>query len=247
MQLTGRLGRLGIAALAGATLAGGWLVATPSVHAQGPATVPVARFYGTARDAAGQPPVGYTVAATIGGNSCGSSQTITGGVSTTSVDNTGNYVFDVQAVPGCTTPGATVVFTAGALRAKETGTIPDLPGTAVHLNLTFQSPATPTAAPPPPPSATPRPATPAPPPPSTATAAPRPPVTPVVQAPKGPVRVQGPAGGGVAQAPRLPNTGTGGLLDQSSSSPAGWALVLVVVAAIGVSASGIFAYKRSGR
>jgi len=245
MQLTGKLGRLGIAALVGSTLAGGWLVATPSVHAQGPATVPVARFYGTARDPAGQPPVGLTIGATIGGNQCGSSQTITGGVSTTSVDNTGNYVFDVQAVPGCTTPGATVVFTAGNLRAKETGTIPDIPGTAVHLNLTLQAPATPTAAPPPPPTAT-RAPTQAPPPPATATAAPpRPSVTPVVQAPKGPVRAQGPAG--VAQAPRLPSTGTGGLLDQSSSSPAGWALVLVVVAAIGVSASGIFAYKRSGR
>jgi hypothetical protein len=48
-------------------------------------------------------------------------------------------------------------------------------------------------------------------------------------------------------APRLPNTGTGGLLDQqsSSSSLTGWALALVVLAGLGVSASGLVAYRRS--
>jgi hypothetical protein len=47
-------------------------------------------------------------------------------------------------------------------------------------------------------------------------------------------------------APRLPSTGTGGLLDQqSSSSLTGWALALLVLAGLGVSASGLVAYRRS--
>jgi hypothetical protein len=38
------------------------------------------------------------------------------------------------------------------------------------------------------------------------------------------------------------------MLDQqSSTSLTGWALALVVLAGLGVSASGLFAYRRSGR
>jgi hypothetical protein len=86
------------------------------------------------------------------------------------------------------------------------------------------------------------------------------PARPVVQqAPKGPVTAQAPkaaaapayvapaaAPAPAATAPRLPSTGTGGLLDQStSSSLSGWALALIVLAGLGVSASGLVAYRRS--
>jgi hypothetical protein len=90
------------------------------------------------------------------------------------------------------------------------------------------------------------------------------PARPVVQqAPKGPVTAQAPkaaaapaapvaqapavsAAAPAASAPRLPSTGTGGLLDQSTStSLSGWALALIVLAGLGVSASGLVAYRRS--
>ncbi len=48
-----------------------------------------------------------------------------------------------------------------------------------------------------------------------------------------------------AAAPRLPSTGTGGLLDQqSSNSLTGWALGIIVAAALGISAVGIWSYRR---
>jgi len=256
MHLRGKLGRLGIAALALATVAGGLVFASSPANAQAPSSVPAARFYGNARCPQGTCPSNLTITANVGSTVCTGTQSIPQSQTNSGIDNGGNYVIDIQAVPGCTAPGGTVTFTAGGYRARETGTIPDLPGTAVHLNLTFQLPATPTPAATA--VATPRPATatpapPPPPPPSTATP-PRPVSTPTVQrpvtqqAPKGPVAAQAPktAPAAPATAPRLPSTGTGGLLDQQSgNSLTGWALMLVVVAALGVSASGIFAYRRS--
>jgi hypothetical protein len=65
-----------------------------------------------------------------------------------------------------------------------------------------------------------------------------------------PARVAVGAGGAQAAAPattpRLPSTGTGGLLDQQSNSAlSSWAVLLIVLAALGISATGMFAYKRS--
>jgi len=238
--------------------------ASSPANAQAPSSVPAARFYGNARCPQGACPSNLTITAFVGSTTCTGTQSIPQSQTNSGIDNGGNYVIDIQAVPGCTTPGGTVSFTAGTYRARETGTVPDIPGTAVHLNLTFQLPATPTAAATP--VATPRPSTPAPSTPTAATppaATPRPATaTPSVtrpvtqQAPKGPVVAQAPKaaaaptgqGGGAAPAtaPRLPSTGTGGLLDQqSSSSLTGWALAAIVLAALGVSATGIFAYRRS--
>jgi hypothetical protein len=274
MQLKGKFGRLAIAALALASVAGGLVFVAPPASAQAPVSVPVARFYGRVRDANGGPVVNWTITASVGAQVCSGTQANVGGSGTS---NDGTVFIDIQAIPGCTTPGSTVVFTAslgasGTVRARQTGTIPDLPGTAVHLDLDFPAPATPTpAAPPPPPPAPPttvRPSTStvvAPPPTTVRPATATPVRTPVVQrsvqqAPKGPVSAQGPkvgaggaagaggaGGAGGATAPRLPNTGTGGLLDQQSSSNslAGWALALIVLAALGVSASGLMAYRRS--
>lgn len=282
MALRGKLGRLGAAALAVAGLAAGSVFAVAPAQAQAPSSVPSARFYGHATFPNGALPAGSTISATVGGVACSVSVTATGGNSVGQLDNLGNYALDIQAVPGCTTPGATVAFTAGGLRAQQTGTLPQIPGTAVHLDLTFAG-ATPTATPPPPPTVapTPRVTTTPPPPPPTATrpiatppvaTPPRPtgtPVRPVVQqapgkavaqAPKGPVVAQAPskaaaptyqapavsAAAPAAVAPRLPSTGTGGLLDQqASNSLTGWALALIVLAALGVSASGLVAYRRS--
>src|SRR5207248_4035914 len=128
-------------------------------------------------------PSNLTITAFVGSTTCTGTQSIPQSQTNSGIDNGGNYVIDIQAVPGCTTPGSTVSFTAGPYRARETGTVPDIPGTAVHLNLTFQLPATPTPAATA--VATPRPATatpaaPPPPPPSTATP-PRPVSTPTVQ------------------------------------------------------------------
>jgi hypothetical protein len=289
MQIQGKMARLGAAAVALAGIAGGTLLAGPAAMAQAPQSVPVARFYGRVTDPQGQPAAGLSISASVGNTICNASNPVSGGVNVVSTDNNGGYTADIQAAPGCTTPGSTVVFqysygAAGTYRAKETGTIPDIPGTAVHLDLHLQAPATPTpAAPPPPPPPTVRPSTPTqapPPPPTTPRPATPPPATPrpstpvvqrVQQAPKGPVSAQGPKaatgpksaqgpsvgygqGGGYAApsyqapatSPRLPNTGTGGLLDQqSSTSLTGWALAAIVLAALGVSATGLFAYRRS--
>jgi hypothetical protein len=258
MHVKGILGRLGLTALALATVAGGLVFAGSTAQAQSPSSVPAARFYGTARCPQGACPSNLTITAFVGSTTCTGTQSIPQSQTNSGIDNGGNYVIDIQSVPGCTTPGGTVTFTAGSYRARETGTVPDIPGTAVHLNLTFQLPATPTAAPTQPPATPTRAPTTAPPPPTpppaTATRPPAPSPTvqrPVTQqAPKGPVAAQAPKSAPVAAAPatapRLPNTGTGGLLDQqSSNSLTGWALALIVLAALGVSASGIFAYRRS--
>jgi hypothetical protein len=272
------LGRLGVAAVAVATIAAGSAFAFAPVHAQSPSGVPTARFYGHATFPSGGNPPGSTVTASVGGAVCSVTNTnYLSGVTQGAVDNGGNYEIDIEAVAGCTTPGATVTFAANGIKAQQVGTLPDLAGTAVHLDLTFGAAATPTAtaAPPPPPpppsaaptatvAATPRPSTAPPPPPATAAPSPKPP-TPVVvqrpvvqQAPKGPISAQGPARGPAAYqapvyqapaagvSPRLPNTGTGGLLDQQSNdSLAVWALAAIVLAGLAVSASGLFAYRRS--
>jgi len=273
MQLARKIVRLGVAAVALAGIAGGTVLAGPAALAQSPQSVPVARFYGRVTWPTGQPPSGASITATVGQTACNQSNPVGNSTNIISTDNNGGYTADIQAAPGCTTPGSPVIFTysagaAGTLRAQETGTVPDLPGTAIHLDLHFALPAAATATappPPPPPTVAPRTPTPAPPPPTqaarTPTAAPATPVrTPVVQrvqqAPKGPVSAQGPksAGGSYGQggyqapatSPRLPNTGTGGLLDeQSSTGLMGWALAAIVLAALGVSATGLFAYKRS--
>ena len=175
MHLRGKLGRLGVAALALATVAGGMVFASSPANAQAPSSVPSARFYGNARCPQGTCPSNLTITAFVGSTTCTGTQSIPQSQTNSGIDNGGNYVIDIQSVPGCTTPGGTVSFTAGAYRATETGTVPDIPGTAVHLNLTFQLPATPTRAATPvaTPVVTPRPSTPAPstPPPATAAAA----------------------------------------------------------------------------
>jgi pyruvate/2-oxoglutarate dehydrogenase complex dihydrolipoamide acyltransferase (E2) component len=209
----------------------------------------VARFYGQVTVPTGAPITNLTITGSVGSTTCSGTQSGVAGSATT---NSGQYILDIQAVPGCTTPGSTVSFTVAGFRARETGTIPDLPGTPIHLDLHFQAPATPTVAPSTPAATPPRPpSTPAATPPPVVATAPRPVQTPVAQRP---VSQQGvapkvpaaPVRGAGGAAPRLPSTGTGGLLDQqSSTSLTGWALALVVLAGLGVSASGLFAYRRS--
>jgi hypothetical protein len=215
--------------------------------ALGQGSVPSARFYGTVASS-----TGGTITAAIGGTPCG----------TGTVSSSGSYTVDIESVPGCTTPGSSVVFTVGTQAATPTGSLPDLPGTAVQLNLTLAAPT---------PVATPRPIVP------TVTAPPPPPVTtpppvvrtatavavqaPKVQGPKsaqgpkaavkGPFRGQAPAyrapvygqGGAPAVAPRLPSTGTGGLLDQSSAM-SGWTLAAMLLAAVAMGGSGLVAYRK---
>lgn len=287
----------GAAAVAAAALWAGAAGFAQSIHAQAPAApapaapsgvappqlnVPVVRFYGKVINPAGQAVVDMTMGASVGGISCtssstptnlGTAQTLASGnnVSTDYTDNAGNYLLDIQDLPGCSTPGAKVNFSAGGLKAKETGTVPDLQGSAVHLDLTLQAPPTRT------PTPAPRPAV-APPPPPVVRTPPPPAATPArVQGPrgiqgpakaqgpvKGPVRAQGPAkaagkpsyqapaygaGGGApaAAAPRLPSTGTGGLLDQSAAGGNGWALAAVLLAALGMAASGLVRLGRTER
>src|SRR6266567_6267867 len=150
MQFRGTLGRLGVAALTLAILAGGSVFATSTAHAQAPSTVPVARFYGQVTVPTGSPVTNLTITGSVGTTTCTATQAGVAGAATV---NSGQYTLDIQAIPGCTTPGASVTFTVAGFRARETGTIPDLPGTAVHLDLHFQAPATPT-----PPPSTPAPA-----------------------------------------------------------------------------------------
>jgi hypothetical protein len=81
---------------------------------------------------------------------------------------------------------------------------------------------------------------------TTRVATPQPPA--VTATPARPVVPQAPkaAAAPAATAPRLPSTGTGGLLAQlASTSLSGWALALIVLAAVGLSASGLVAYRHS--
>jgi len=239
MRITGMLGRWGLAAVALAGLAGGSVLASAPASAQAPTNLPMARFYGQATVNGAKPITNLTISALIGTTPCSGTQA---NVSGSGSFNDGSYFVDIQAVPGCTTPGATVTFTISGFKAKQTGTLPQIPGTPVHLDLDFQAPATPTAAAPtPPPPPTPA-RTQVAPPPSTPPPA-RPSQTP---SPK-PVVQQAPAGAGGGYAPvagaKLPNTGTGGLLDQQTTET-GWALLVIVLAALGVSATGLVAYRR---
>jgi len=242
MRITGKLGRWGLAAVALAGLAGGSVFASAPASAQAPTNLPMARFYGQATVNGAKPITNLTISALVGTTPCSGTQA---NVSGSGTFNDGSYFVDIQAVPGCTTPGATVTFTISGFKAKQTGTLPQIPGTPVHLDLDFQAPATPaaTTAPPPPPPPTQRPSTPVAAPPTAA------PTRAATSSPK-PVVQQAPAGAGkpgVYQAPvagaRLPNTGTGGLLDQQTTET-GWALLVIVLAALGVSATGLVAYRR---
>ena len=255
MRRGGIAGKFALGAIAAALVASGLMGFSGIANAQSSGQVPAARFYGAVNGGAG----GATVTASVGGTVCG----------TGSASN-GSYFVDIQSVSGCTTSGAKVNFRVGSAPATQVGTIPDVMGTAVHLDLTVgQATATPGAratartAPPPPPAPPVVRTTAAPPPP------PRPPVVatarpatatvvrPAAQAPKaaqgpvkGPVRAQGPKAAQApraAAAPRLPSTGTGGLLDQQSNSSgmAGLELAMIMLAALGIGASGLVAYRRS--
>ncbi len=48
-----------------------------------------------------------------------------------------------------------------------------------------------------------------------------------------------------AARPALPNTGTGGLLDQQQSPATGLALLSIVLGALALGATGLVAYRRS--
>src|SRR5579875_3854372 len=193
---------------------------TPATNLGGPAAVPSARFSGTVT-LNGQPaPTGATVVASIGGVACGFG-TVTNG----------SYIVDIQAIAGCTTPGATVSFTVNGVAASQTGTLPALQGSPVILNLTAQA-ASPTTAPTPPP-----------PPPTTAptrTTTPAPTMAPTTA----PTRPSTPAPTRTAQAPsaqkpaagvKLPSTGVGGA---SGSGLAGVGLLGTLLGAVVASRRG---------
>jgi hypothetical protein len=224
------------------------------VAAQGPSSVPW-RAYGTAT-VSGQPaPAGATVnavSATSASTTCG-----TGTVSGAS----GGYFVDVQQIPGCL---GNVTFTVnGQAVSNPAVTPPDISGSPKQVALQVSA-ATVTAAPPPPPTVLATPPAPPPPPPPPAATAPTPIATPVVPAAPpntgvgpGPSRAQtAPAPAPAVQAPavqapaigtvpQLPNTGTGGLLQndaQTGTSP--WLLVGLTLAALAIATSA-FAVRRS--
>ena len=215
---------------------------TPATNLGGPAAVPSARFSGTVT-LNGQPaPTGATVVASIGGVACGFG-TVTNG----------SYIVDIQAIAGCTTPGATVSFTVNGVAASQTGTLPALQGSPVILNLTAQaaSPTTAPTPPPPPPTTAPtRTTTPAPT--MAPTTAPTRPSTPAptrtAQAPSAqkPAAAQAPAAQkpAAAQAPagvKLPSTGVGGA---SGSGLAGVGLLGTLLGAVVLTLSGVVASRR---
>jgi len=118
--------------------------ATPASNVGGPRNVPSARVYGTITG-----PVGSgAVTASIGGVACGFG-TVSGN----------SYFVDVQAIAGCTAPGAVVTLTVGGnpAMASPAAVLPPVP-TSVLANLTVSvaapvSTATMTPPPPPPPPA----------------------------------------------------------------------------------------------
>src|SRR5579875_1121575 len=213
---------------------------TPATNLGGPAAVPSARFSGTVT-LNGQPaPTGATVVASIGGVACGFG-TVTNG----------SYIVDIQAIAGCTTPGATVSFTVNGVAASQTGTLPALQGSPVILNLTAQgaSPTTAPTPPPPPPTTAPtRTMTPPPPPPTvTHTATATPARTPTAQAPSAqkPAAAQAPAAQKPAAAApagvKLPSTGAGGV---SGGGLAGVGLLGTLLGALVLTVSGVVASRR---
>jgi len=223
---------------------------TPASNVGGPSAVPSARFFGSVSvsGVAGSAPT--TVTASIGGTACGF-----GNISS------GTYTLDIQAISGCTTPGASVSFAVGSNPANETGTLPAIPGTAVRLNLTAAS-ATPTPPPPPPPApptpartASAAPPPPPPPPPAsatparTATTAPRPSATSaqgaVAQKPAAPAGAPAAAPAAAPARVTLPSTGTGGLAGQNQGGATAFALLSILLGAVLLSATGLVAYRRS--
>jgi hypothetical protein len=215
---------------------------TPASNVGGPSAVPSARFFGTVTLNGAAAAQGTTVTASIGGVACGFG-TVSGST----------YAVDVQAINGCTTPGATVNFTVGGVRASQTGTLPPIEGTAVQLNLTAvaATPTPPPAPPPPPPPSPVRTVAPPPPPPPPPTATRTAVATPAAQRPAAPAaQAAKPAAPGAqaarpAAAPALPRTGTGGLLDQHQNGATGLALLGIILGAMALSATGLVAYRRS--
>ncbi|HLZ71290.1 MAG TPA: hypothetical protein VKV26_15415 [Dehalococcoidia bacterium] len=207
---------------------------TPAANVGGPSAVPSARFFGSVKVGNSNPPDGTTVVASVTGVACGFG----------TVAN-GQYFVDVQAIAGCTTPGASVSFAVGGQTASTTGTLPGVPG-AVQLNLSV-SQATPTPAPaatsaptpPPPPSRpTTAPPPPPPPPPTSRTATPRPttatPRTPTpAAARRQAVTGQKPAAAQPAARVALPKTGAGGARTDHDG------LLAVVAGLLGLSLAGI--------
>jgi len=239
-----RTSLLASASIAGAlALAGGMVVGagrtasaqvaspSPTVNSGGPNAIPSARFSGTVTGpSTGATAAGVTVVALIGATTCGSSSTMANGM----------YQVDIQAISGCTAPGATVSFTVNGAKANETGTLPPIQGSPVTLNLTAQA-ATPTPAatarpaataaatatasgppaPPPPPTppvpASPAPTTPpsTPPPPPTIRPSTPPPSPSTTPTPRPPTATP------TAVVPnRAPSTGLGGTQQQASSGTA---------------------------
>lgn len=226
--------------IGGATLLAGSALTfgASGVGAQAPGSPPAVRYYGSATVNGSPAPSGATVAAQSASSpstSCGQGQ----------VGSNGSYFVDIQGIAGCQ---GNVSFTVNGAKASQTGTAPSNPGSAARLDLTVAAAATVVATPPPPPIV--RAAAPPPPPAAPVVPAAPPntgvgpgPARPVAQAPaaRAPVS-QAPA----AAAPRLPNTGTGGLLQsptQDSVSP--WALLSLVVAATILLGSARLALRRT--
>jgi hypothetical protein len=232
------------AALAGTVLALG----ASQVFAQGPASVPAFRAYGTATVAGAPAPSGATVtavSATSPGTTCG----------TGTVGSNGSYFVDIQSIAGCS---GNVTFTInGAPTTNAPTAPPSVQGSPVQVNLTAgNATATPPPPPPPPaPVATPPPPPPPPPPAQTPVVTPvvpaAPPNTGVGPGPARPAPAQVPqtqapvAQAPVAAVPQLPNTGTGGLLNPTDSGIMPWLLLTLVVAASGLLAGSAFSYRRS--
>lgn len=240
---------LGIGSLASAAILAGTVLAlgASQVFAQGPASVPAFRAYGTASVSGSPAPSGATVtavSATAPGTTCG----------TGTVGANGSYFVDIQSIAGCS---GNVTFTINGAPATNPPTAPpSVQGSPVQVNLTAGGAAAATPPPPPPPPAPVATAPPPPPPPPVAT----PVLTPVVPAAPpntgvgpGPARpappvsaapsvAQGPA---VAAVPQLPNTGTGGLLSADEPSVAPWLLLGLALVAAGLLASSAFSYRRT--
>lgn len=124
---------LALVLIATAISAGGALAASPS--GQAPPNIPAARFFGGVTLYGVAAPAGAAVAASVDGVVCGN-----GSVSG------GQYVLDLQAFSSCGVPGQAVNFTVNGLTAAQVGYVPDIPGTAVPLDLSapvFAPPPTP--------------------------------------------------------------------------------------------------------
>jgi hypothetical protein len=209
-----------------------------SAWAQGPASVPSFRAYGSCSGSSGTCQSGSTVtavSATNPGTTCG----------TGTVGANGSYFVDIQSIPGCS--GSVTFAVNGQPTTNAATSPPSVQGSPQQVNLTVGQ-ATPTPPPPPPPAPVATPPPPPPPPPPAATTAPPPAATPVVPAAPpntgvgpGPARPAPP----VSQVPQLPNTGTGGLLDSSTGGFEPWLALGLTLAAIALLSTSALAYRRS--